>query len=154
MAFSFENDLAVLNSTVSSWDASVQHVSSVAGIIYSIIFTPIQPSAVRESAARGGNSLGLMPSKPLHIATIQATWEDAADDGNVVGTAKRLMADMERQAKAHGVFSPYIYMNYAWAGQHVIDGYGEESKAHLERVSKKYDPHQLFQRGVPGGFKL
>lgn len=154
MTFSFENDLAVLNSTVASWDDYVQHVSAVPGIIFSIIFTPIQPSAVRESAARGGNSLGLTLSKPLHVATIHATWENATDDENVVGTAKRLMADMERQAKVHRVFSPYIYMNYAWAGQQVIDGYGEETKAYLERVSKTYDPHQLFQRGVPGGFKL
>jgi len=33
-------------------------------------------------------------------------------------------------------------------------GYGEESLERMKGVSKKYDPEGVFQRGVPGGFKL
>lgn len=58
------------------------------------------------------------------------------------------------RAKELGVFHPYIYMNYAWKDQRVVDGYGQEMKKFLQDVSKKYDPDGLFQKAVPGGFKL
>lgn len=45
-------------------------------------------------------------------------------------------------------------MNYASAGQPVIEGYGEENVRFLREVSRKYDPKGVFQRRVPGGFKL
>ena len=45
-------------------------------------------------------------------------------------------------------------MNYAWRGQMVIDGYGEDNKRFLKEVSEKYDPDGVFQKAVVGGFKL
>jgi hypothetical protein len=36
----------------------------------------------------------------------------------------------------------------------IIAGYGEESVSKLRATSKKYDPEGLFQKAVPGGFKL
>jgi hypothetical protein len=45
-------------------------------------------------------------------------------------------------------------MNYAAKGDDVISSYGAANKAILQKASKKYDPHGLFQTGVPGGFKL
>lgn len=47
-----------------------------------------------------------------------------------------------------------MYMNYAYTSQDPIGSYGEENKAELQRVSNRYDPQGLFQKGVPGGFKL
>lgn len=45
-------------------------------------------------------------------------------------------------------------MNYAYPTQDVIGSYGAENVEFLRRVSRKYDPAQVFQRLVPGGYKL
>jgi hypothetical protein len=36
----------------------------------------------------------------------------------------------------------------------VIEGYGAANVAFLRDVSRKYDPLGVFQKLVPGGFKL
>ena len=57
-------------------------------------------------------------------------------------------------AIAAGLFNQYIYLNYALASQDPISGYGAANVAALTAASKKYDPSQVFQTLVPGGFKL
>ena len=46
----------------------------------------------------------------------------------------------------------YINLNYAHAVQKVF-GEGRRKKW-LQKVSKVFDPEGIFQRCVPGGFKL
>ena len=53
-----------------------------------------------------------------------------------------------------GAYNTYLYLNYAASFQDPIAGYGNASVSMLQAVSKKYDPDQLFQKQVPGGFKL
>ena len=45
-------------------------------------------------------------------------------------------------------------MNYAYPTQDVIGSYGDENVDFLRKVSRKYDPAQVFQKLVPGGYKL
>lgn len=49
---------------------------------------------------------------------------------------------------------PFQYLNYAAPFQDPLANYGDMSHHMLREVSKKYDPDQVFQRLVPGGFKL
>lgn len=48
----------------------------------------------------------------------------------------------------------FRYMNYAGEFQYVIANYGNENKARLGEIGKKYDPHGVFQTLQPGYFKL
>jgi len=48
----------------------------------------------------------------------------------------------------------YIYTNYAADFQDPMTGYGLRSLAFMREVSRKYDPQGIFQKQVPGGFKL
>jgi hypothetical protein len=57
-------------------------------------------------------------------------------------------------ASAKGKLNRYVYLNYAYKGQKPITGYGSANVAKLESISRKYDPAQIFQNQVPGGFKL
>ncbi|KAL4995572.1 hypothetical protein BDV10DRAFT_202865 [Aspergillus recurvatus] len=50
--------------------------------------------------------------------------------------------------------SEYIYMNYAAREQNPLRGYGDENLEFIKTVSSKYDPLGVFQRQVPGGFKV
>jgi FAD/FMN-containing dehydrogenase len=45
-------------------------------------------------------------------------------------------------------------MNYASQFQDVVASYGKENQERLKRVARKYDPTGVFQRLVPGYFKL
>ena len=45
-------------------------------------------------------------------------------------------------------------MNYAYPTQPVIASYGGENVRFLRNVSNKFDPQGVFQKLVPGGFKL
>ena len=53
-----------------------------------------------------------------------------------------------------GLNVPYIYLNYADDTQDVLGGYGDANKALMAAASKKYDPKGVFQKLVPGGWKI
>lgn len=129
--------------------------SAVPGFVLTLTIQPIPPAITSKSAELGGNSLGLDPSDgALVLCLISATWDTAADDGEIGSAAKSLNSQIVNAAKAKGLFNEYIYLNYADDFQDPIGGYGAANKARLRAVSKKYDPNQVFQKNVPGGFKL
>lgn len=50
--------------------------------------------------------------------------------------------------------SSYIYLNYAGEHQDPLGGYGTANVAKMAALSKKYDPKGVFQKLVPGGWKI
>lgn len=108
-----------------------------------------------KSTPRGGNLLNLADSsEPLVIWLLSATWGDGADDAKMFALCKKLWEDTEAAAKQLDAYHPHKYIGYAAKGQDVFSAYGAENVAFMREVSKKYDPQQIFQRAVPGGFKL
>ena len=151
----FKNDLSVLNAVYEKYSVSIGKVEKVRGIIWSLTFQPIVPAITSKSGPQGGNSLGLDPSDgSLVKALLLAFWSDASDDELVNEVGAKFIDDIETIAREKGVYHRFVYLNYANKNQNPIDGYGAASKANLQAVSKKYDPQGLFQRGLPGGFKL
>lgn len=125
------------------------------GVVWSLTLQPIVPAITSKSSPQGGNSLGLNPSDgPLINALLTSSWSESSDDELINETAAKFIDDIETLAREEGVYRSFIYLNYANKTQNPIDGYGAASKANLQALSKKYDPEGLFQRGVPGGFKL
>ena len=59
-----------------------------------------------------------------------------------------------RYLKSQPDYQKYLYLNYAAPSQDPIAGYGNVNLAALRRVSRIYDPDQVFQNLVPGGYKL
>ena len=64
------------------------------------------------------------------------------------------MQKAEKAAKNMGKLHEFEYLNYANQAQNPISTYGRENVANLKAVAKVYDPRGIFQRQVPGGFKL
>lgn len=77
-----------------------------------------------------------------------------SDDVAVTNAVRDLFAQADAYASSKGALNSYIYLNYAYKTQRPIDGYGAASVLNLKAVSYKYDPEQVFQKLVPGGFKL
>ena len=151
----FENDLSFLTEAVALWTANAASLANVSGLTYTLLNQHLLPIVMSKTANLGGNSLGLDPREgTLILSLLSITWADTLDDETVMTAANALIKQIEDAAQDRGVYSEYKYLNYANAGQAVFDGYGKTNKAFLQAMSRVYDPHGLFQRAVPGGFKL
>ncbi|CAI4212336.1 unnamed protein product [Parascedosporium putredinis] len=53
-----------------------------------------------------------------------------------------------------GMADPFVHLNFAGRFQKPFCGYGADNLEFLREVAGKYDPDQVFQELVPGGFKL
>ncbi|KAK8877503.1 FAD-binding protein [Apiospora arundinis] len=47
-----------------------------------------------------------------------------------------------------------VYANYADNSQSPYKSWGADSVSKLQAASRKYDPEGVFQKRVPGGFKV
>ena len=134
---------------------TVPALRNVSGLQWSLALQP-QPAIISKASTKaGGNSLGLDKSDgDLFNVLLTTTWVDNKDDPLVESQTRRMFEQFQAEAERLGVTNPYVYLNYAASWQDPIRGYGDVNKAFLQEVSRKYDPHGLFQKAVPGGFKL
>ncbi|AEO70942.1 uncharacterized protein THITE_122381 [Thermothielavioides terrestris NRRL 8126] len=136
---------------------SAPEVSAVAGAASGSLIMAVQPisaSAVLAGRARrGGNALGLEAVEQTWWS-VSAGWASADDDGVVDGAVHALRDKIDALAARSGTRLDYLFMNDANARQEVIASYGPENVRRLWEVARRYDPHGVFQRLVPGGQKL
>ena len=69
-------------------------------------------------------------------------------------TAQQVGQNINAEAKKMGMFRGFQYTNYADSSQQPLESYGMQNLQSLRTVSRKYDPKGVFQKQVPGGFKL
>lgn len=138
------------------WNSSFTSVSQVNGMVSVLTFQRLPATVV-------GNSMGLLldiiqssdkQRDPLVLCLLAPFWADEADSPTMIAAVKLLLASIEKEAKAEGLYNDYKYLNYAASFQDPIRSYGPTANRNLRTVSRKYDPLGLFQIGVPGGFKL
>ena len=114
---------------------------------------PNSASMVFAGNARGGNALGLQ--------AVNQTWfvldtghEFSSDDESAHEVTREILARIENVSKSEGNYLPYLFMNDASYDQDVIGHYGTANVKRLKSVQRVYDPELVFQKLVPGGFKL
>lgn len=151
----YVNSAAMMAKIFDLGESAVQALEAVEGLAYSFTFQPIPTLITSVAKNRGGNSLGLDPEDGnLMNVLLTASWDNEADDAAIEKQTKIVFAQAKAEAQTMGLFNQYEYLNYAAEWQDPIAGYGEDVKMQLQRVSRKYDPKGVFQRQVPGGFKL
>lgn len=132
-------------------------VSNTTGFAPNFALQPISSNILKNMRKNGGNALGLSEKEsPLMIFSCSWPWDSPEDDDLIVGAMQNIVSRSNTAAKAMGLFNEYIYMNYAQTKdlQAVVPSYGPENVRLLQSVSKKYDPKEVFQNLVRGGFKL
>ncbi|PQE14054.1 oxidoreductase FAD-binding protein [Rutstroemia sp. NJR-2017a BBW] len=148
-------DNATLQAASSIYTTAIQNITSTPGLICSLTLQPYPVSLLEKSVANGGNSLGLSPADgPLVSILLLTYWQNESDDTTVLGTMRDALENIKAESVARNTAADYIFMNYASGFQDPIGSYGAENKKKMQDVSRKYDPAGLFQKGVPGGFKL
>lgn len=136
-------------------NSTLQHVLFVPDIFFVVAYQPISTAITSRANLTGGNSLGLDPADgPLVNVLLSFSWTGAANDARIEAASKEWVRQVTHAAQAVGKTNPYLYLNYAEKWQDPITGYGAASVARLRRTSRKYDPDGIFQKAVPGGFKL
>ena len=78
----------------------------------------------------------------------------AAHDAAFINATHTFLRLTREYTQSQRQYIAFLYSNYALPSQDPIASYGEENKAILRIVAHKYDPQLVFQRLVPGGFKL
>lgn len=157
MTITHGNTLQMLEAVRDAWAASVTTVEGVAGITWSLSLEPLPPAIYERHAHDNAMGLTGRGGKALVVTLLTALWSDAADDAAVEAAGEALFEDIKGAAQGLGEYDPYLYLNYAntagWQSS-PIASYGWGSTARLRQTSAKVDPSGVFQKKVPGGFKL
>ncbi|KAF6812655.1 6-hydroxy-D-nicotine oxidase [Colletotrichum plurivorum] len=120
-----------------------------------ITFQAMPKLLFEHSNAKGGNVLGMDREKDNAILfQMQHMVRSTADEAE----ARKQLLDMRQELKdyyvAEGIDVEWEYLGYADGGQDPLSTYGPENIQLLKDVAAKYDPEQVFQKRVPGGFKV
>lgn len=136
------------------------------------MFQPIPTLFSKHSVERGGNVLGLDRAKDnlvcewnvrmvwiyMNLTAVvflcDLSWKDKKDDELFNQISSSTITEISNYAKSIGGANEFIYLDYAAKWQNPLRGYGLNNLRKIRRVAKKYDPKAVFQRQVPGGFKL
>ncbi|KAK6853706.1 hypothetical protein PG995_010518 [Apiospora arundinis] len=104
----------------------------------------------------GGNALGIdTKSKGAYLAWAEVVeWIGSEYDDAVFAWAEKTTNAINAATKAAGIFDAFNYMGDAAGFQEIYQGYGATNEARLRDVSRKYDPERVFQKLLPGGFKI
>ncbi|KAF4587897.1 6-hydroxy-D-nicotine oxidase [Ophiocordyceps camponoti-floridani] len=140
------------------WDASDEVYNSLPQkdkVDWIVVLFPQPVVQQSYSKKRGGNSLGLSNNKDDQIVVwLASRWSDPSLDGMMEQARRDFIKATVAVAKKNKKYSPFIYANYAAPDQDPLCGYGAESVAFLKRTANKYDPKGVFQKLMPGGFKI
>lgn len=137
------------------FNASLQPIHKVPGLVYSLTYQPIPAAATSKAASTGGNALGVSATnQSLVVCLLSVSWTSSSDDAQIAAASDTFLEGTVTAAKADGLWNPWIYLNYAGEAQDPIEGYGPTNQAKLRAASEKYDPDGFFQFNVPGGYKL
>lgn len=82
------------------------------------------------------------------------SWQGAEQDALFQQAGADLINRIRAYAESVNKANPYLYLDYADATQDPLAGYGKENVKKMKAAAKKYDPLGVFQKLVPGGFKI
>ena len=148
-------DAETLKAAVDIYKDAIKPLNSIEDVLLSFTLQPYPATLLQKSATEGGNVLGLKPELGSLVSILFLTfWEHKEDDAKIFSTLRAALAAIDRMAETKKTLVPFKYLNYADTVQNPIGSYGPENIKKLQDASSKYDPDGVFQKGVPGGWKL
>ncbi|KAK4183229.1 hypothetical protein QBC35DRAFT_120528 [Podospora australis] len=140
------------NLTTSS--ANLKPIQDLTAGSMAIGLQPISANAVQAGAKQGqGNALGLTNTDQSWFV-LDVGWWNTQDDVTAHKATDKIRGAIHDAAVSRQKDVAYIFSNDASYDQNVIGSYGKANVAKMKIVQTKYDPTKVFQRLVPGGFKL
>ncbi|KAL6694378.1 FAD-binding domain-containing protein [Trichoderma pleuroticola] len=154
-SITFSNDYATVRDIWDVTDEIYNGLEHKDQVDWMISFIP-QPMVQQSYATRsGGNSLGLQSVTDDQIVVwLTSRWTDPSLDNMMYAARDDFIVATESVAKKYGTYHPFLYINYASPSQNPLCGYGVDNFNFLKTTAAKYDPHGVFQKLMPGGFKV
>ncbi|KAH3910623.1 hypothetical protein HBI56_190410 [Parastagonospora nodorum] len=154
----FANDLRVLTKSYEIYVEVLANLKAKATGDWGIytLYQPLAPAYWRQSAERGGNVLGLdrFGDQVLCLYQPYIYWQGSEQDTLFQTAGADLVKNIRAYAESIGADNPYLYMGYADKEQDPLASYGPENVRKMKAAAQKYDPDGVFQKLVPGGFKI
>jgi FAD/FMN-containing dehydrogenase len=144
----------MFTASFNAWNKSTTAFTGTS-VLQARLYMEPYPQVTYQKAKAGTNVLGLSGDRgALVVVGVAVAWSNASDDALMNRFAQTVVADIDAAAKRLSQHYEYKYLNYASPWQEVIQSYGARNVEKMRNVSKKYDPRGIFQKKVPGGFKL
>ncbi|RYP11695.1 hypothetical protein DL767_011016 [Monosporascus sp. MG133] len=149
LTFSFQNpNASVYMELFKTWENGISPIADVEGIFVMFLTQPMP-------VTNGTNMFGLTAGKTDYVLIdMTVAYDNESDDTLVQGAITDIVNRQQALLKSYGLLVDFIYLNYADISQDVLNSWGDDALAKLQAVSKKYDPKRMFQKLVPGGYKL
>ncbi|KAH9898792.1 hypothetical protein F4778DRAFT_771795 [Xylariomycetidae sp. FL2044] len=158
-SLTLKNDPQILRRAVGLFQELVGKLKLSIGadkFVANMVYQPIPTYMAGVSQQRGGNMLGLDDVEENAIMWSMSLWVDADEAALALAQAETLAftARVKEMSRAMGDNIDFIYINYADVSQDVLGTYGAANVQHMREVAAAYDPTGVFQKRVPGGFKI
>ncbi|KAF2114939.1 hypothetical protein BDV96DRAFT_600098 [Lophiotrema nucula] len=148
-------DVALMNELHQEFLKTLEQLKSAESFVFSLGYFPLTKALLESSKAAGGNAMDIDPSDgPLFVILLNPTWGSPVDDVRIHQGIEELLVKFKTVANEKGLLHRYLFTNYAYKTEAALAGYGEGSLERLRKTSEEYDPDGIFQKAVPGGFKV
>lgn len=150
----YKNDPEMLRQFRSLADATMDRLGDVPGLQFIVSTQPFGQFITSRATTSGGNFLGLDAEDGNRVLIcLTVDWKNQKDDEMVDAAIQRLIELGNMEARRLNALDD-VFLNYAAPWQNPYGGVGQKNLEAYMEVSRMYDPLQLFQKAVPGGFKL
>ncbi|WXC56403.1 hypothetical protein SNK03_002339 [Fusarium graminearum] len=155
----FKNDIRIITKASDLHTKLVEELKEFipdGNFITQCIYQPLPTIFGERSVEAGGNVMGVERHQHngilfLASAMVRTSEQEAFARPKVEAWVKELR---EFAATIEGGNLEWIYLNYADKSQNPLGSYGPENIRKMKDAAAKYDPNQVFQKLVPGGFKI
>ncbi|KAF7540345.1 hypothetical protein G7054_g1500 [Neopestalotiopsis clavispora] len=156
LTLTFKLDKRILEKTTEIYRKLVEDINNrLPGSVIQMALQPFPTMFVQNSTARGGNMMGLEQVRSDSVLAVVAVegntpgFHDTAFP--ILSVAVQELEDFAKQVNGHVGFR---YLNYADGSQDPLASYGADNIRKMKAAAAKYDPNGVFQKRVPGGFKI
>lgn len=154
----FKNDLSMAKKVTQLHEELIADLKTEMGasnFVTRCLFQPLPAFFSDRSVAQGGNVLGLDAEKEDMLLWLgNGVALNEGDNALMQKKMSTWASNIDSYAQSVGSSVEFKYLNYADGSQNPLSTYGTKNIDFIRQVSTKYDPQQIFQKKVPGGFKI
>ena len=152
---SFANDADLISEIYELSKKLLEPVKDTLGLSWITMFQPVPKVFSDRGNERGGNVMGLDRANGNQVLFLFfVAWANEADDKVLNDAANTLIQQVKALTQQKNKANDWIYLNYALSTQDVLTAYGPGNVQKIAAAAKKYDPNGVFQKLVPGGYKI
>ncbi|KAM0558281.1 hypothetical protein ACHAPJ_004975 [Fusarium lateritium] len=155
----FKNDIRIITKASELHDKLVEELKEFipdGNFITQCLFQPLPTLFGQRCVEAGGNVMGVERHKSNGILFLAVVMANTPEQEAFARPKVQAWIQEVREfaATIEGGNLEWTYLNYADKSQDPLGSYGAENIKKMKDAAAKYDPEQVFQKLVPGGFKI